>query len=85
MGVAFGATHPHRLRCLVGTGRLKYRNLSDLPPADTAGEIREAVASGDVRQELEHLIAVENDRFPPPIDANVRAGDPLTFALLTLS
>ena len=82
VGIAFGAAWPLRLRCLVGTGTLRYRDRSDLPPpADVNTEIRQDVANGGVVAELEARMVAESDRFPPEIDANVRAGDPLTYAL----
>jgi pimeloyl-ACP methyl ester carboxylesterase len=81
VGVAFGAMYPQRLRCLVGTGSVRYRDLSDLPAPDAEEEIRQDVASGGVRAELDRRMALEHDRFPDPIDANVRAGDPRMHAL----
>ncbi|MCI4346521.1 MAG: alpha/beta hydrolase [Thermoplasmata archaeon] len=81
VGVAFGGSHPGRLRALVGTGSLRYRNLTDLPRVDEKSEIEEDVAKGGVRHELDARMVAENDRFPEAIDANVRAGDPLMHAL----
>lgn len=81
VGVGFGGAHPDRLRCLVGTGTLRFRNLSDLPRVDETAEIQKDVAAGGVRQDLEHFMTKENDRFPEGIDRNVREGDPLMYAL----
>jgi pimeloyl-ACP methyl ester carboxylesterase len=81
VGIAFGGTHPTRLTALLGTGGLRYRNLSELPPIDQKAEIEQDVAQGGVRHELDARMAAENDRFPEPIDRNVRKGDPLMHAL----
>jgi pimeloyl-ACP methyl ester carboxylesterase len=81
VGIAFGAAYPDRLRCLVGTGAIRYRDLSELPPLDADAEIRNDVAAGGVTAELEERMHKENDRFPPAIDRNVRDGDPLMHAL----
>lgn len=81
VGLAFGATFPGRLRCLVGTGGIRYRDLTELPSVDAEAEIREDVAAGGVRAEVDRRMAMENDRFPPAIDANVRGGDPWMHAL----
>ncbi len=81
VGIAFGGSHPSRLRCLVGTGGLRYRDLTDLPRVDEPAEIAQDVAQGGVRHELDGFISRENDRFPEPIDRNVREGDPLMHAL----
>jgi pimeloyl-ACP methyl ester carboxylesterase len=80
-GIAFGAMFPHRLRCLVGTGMLRYRDVCDLPQPDPEPSIREAVAAGGVIPVLEKHMAAESERFPPEIDRNVRATDPLMYAL----
>ena len=81
VGVAFAGVHPERLRCLVGIGAMRYRNLSELPPVDAAAEIAEDVAKEGVVAELEDRMRDEHDRFPDPIDRNVREGDPLMHAL----
>jgi pimeloyl-ACP methyl ester carboxylesterase len=81
VGIAFGAAHPHRLRALVGTGRVRWRDNADLPPLDESAEIRDDVAQGGVRHELDARMAAENDRFPEAIDRSVREGDPLMHAL----
>lgn len=80
VGIAFGAAHPERLRCLIGTGAIRWRDLSDLPPPDVDREIREALETGGVSAEVDRRMAAEGDRFPPAVDANVRRGDPLAYA-----
>jgi pimeloyl-ACP methyl ester carboxylesterase len=86
VGIAFGAANPKRLKALVGTGTLPFRDYADSPPvADVEAEIRDDVAGGGVRSELEKRMLEEGDRFPDPIDQNVRAGDPLMHALAGIS
>lgn len=84
VGLAVGATHPRRIRCLVGTGGLRFRDLADLPRVDPEAEIRQDVAAGGVAAELESIMTSQGERFPPAIDANVRAGDPRMHALMGL-
>lgn len=81
VGVAFGGAYPKRLGALVGTGGMRYRDLTDLPPVDARVEIEKDVAQGGVRQELDSRMAIEHDAFPETIDRNVRDGDPLMHAL----
>lgn len=82
VGIAFGAYYPKRMKALVGSGGIPFLDLCDLPPiADEAAFIREIVARGGVRHELEGFMDRENDHFPEPIDLNIRDGDPLMNAL----
>ncbi len=82
VGMAFGAAHPKRLRALVGTGSLANQDYTDLPPiADPQAFIRENVAKRGVAQDVDRHMRESNDRFPNLIDANVREGDPLMYAL----
>lgn len=82
VGLAFGAAQPKRLRALLGTGSLGYSDFTDLPPVpDVQAFIRENVAKGGVAQDVDRFMKEENDRFPNVIDANVRLGDPLMYAL----
>jgi pimeloyl-ACP methyl ester carboxylesterase len=82
MGVAFGSTHPKRLKALVGMGSLPFYNISDQPkPADPDAEIRRIVAAGGVRAEYEEAAREEGGRFPEAIERNVLEGDPLMRAL----
>lgn len=81
VGIAFGGAHPKRLWALLGTGAMKYRDLTDLPRVDVAVEIEKDVAAGGVAAELDHYRDVEHEQFPQAIDRNVRAGDPLMHAL----
>lgn len=81
VGIAFGAAHPTRLRALLGTGGLRYRDMTELPRVDVATEIAKDVARGGVSAELDEHREREHDEFPEAIDRNVRAGDPLMHAL----
>jgi len=81
VGIAFGGLFPNSLRCLVGTGALRFRDLTDLPRVDPEKEIQTTIAEKGVVGELESRMAKEDDRFPPAIDRNVRDGDPLMLAL----
>ena len=81
VGIALGGLEPRRLRGLIGTGALRLRDLTDLPRPDPEQEIREAIAQGGVGVEVDRRMKSENDRFPDDIDRNVRAGDPLMYAL----
>lgn len=82
MGIAFGATHPGRLKALVGMGSLPVYNFSDLPKlANPQDEVEKMVARGGVRPEYEEASAEEGGRFPEPIESNVLGGDPRMRAL----
>ncbi len=82
VGLAFGTAHPKRVRALVGTGSLPFADLTERPPIpDPEGFIRENVAKGGVAQDVDAFMREEHDRFPNLIDANVRLGDPLMYAL----
>jgi pimeloyl-ACP methyl ester carboxylesterase len=86
VGLAFGAAHPKRLQALVGTGAVSFIDLDELPPiADREAFIRDRVASGGVRVELDAFMKSEGDRFPPSIDQNVRETDPFIGALRGLA
>ena len=81
-GLAFGIAHPRRLRALLGTGTLPYQDISDLGPVtDEAAFIAEQVAKGGVGQDVDGYQAQDGERFPDPIDRNVRDGDPRMYAL----
>ncbi len=82
VGLAFGTAYPKRLRALVGTGSLAVQDYADLPPLpDPQVFIRENVAKRGVGQDVDRHMRESNDRFPALIDANVRLGDPLMYAL----
>lgn len=82
VGLAFGSAFGRRLKTLVGTGVVPFQDFSDLPPIpDEAAFIAEVVASGGVRADVDEYERIENDRFPPAIDANVRETDPMMGAL----
>jgi pimeloyl-ACP methyl ester carboxylesterase len=82
VGIAFGAEHPTRLRSLVCTGSLPFLDLTELPPvADVPKEIERLVAQAGVVHELEMFMDRTGERFPDPIDRNVREGDPRMYAL----
>ncbi len=82
VGLAFGTAYPKRLRALLGTGSLAFRDYTDLPPIpDPEAFIRENVAKRGVSQDVDRHMKEGSDRFPNLIDANVRLGDPLMYAL----
>ena len=81
VGIGLAGSYPKRLKALVGTGAIRYRNLSELPPVDEAKEMAETIAGGGVRAEVDRREKSENDRFPAEIDRNVRSGDPTMDAL----
>jgi pimeloyl-ACP methyl ester carboxylesterase len=81
VGIAFGGAFPQKLGAMVGTGGLRWRDLTDLPRVDESAEIAKDVAQGGVRHELDARMSLEGDRFPEAIDRNVREGDPLMHAL----
>ena len=81
VGIAFGAAHPKRLRALLGTGGIRYRDMTELPRVDAPAEIDKDVARGGVSAEVDWFREHEHDAFPEAIDRNVRAGDPLMHAL----
>ncbi len=82
VGLAFGTAYPRRLTALLGTGSLAVRDYADLPPIpDSQAFIQENVAKGGVAQDVDRHMKDGHDRFPALIDANVRLGDPLMYAL----
>ena len=82
VGIAFGAEHPTRLRALVCTGSLPFVDHTELPPiADVPKEIGRLVSQNGVVHELELFMDRTAERFPDPIDRNVREGDPRMYAL----
>lgn len=81
VGIGFGGAYPGRLAGLVGTGALRWRDLAELPAVDEAAEIAADVARGGVAAEVDRHQAISGERFPPAIDANVRAGDATMHAL----
>ncbi|HEV2166155.1 MAG TPA: alpha/beta fold hydrolase [Thermoplasmata archaeon] len=82
VGLAFGAMFPNRLRALVGTGAASFLDLDGLPPIpDPVKFMEEVVARGGVRADVDAFERREADRFPDPIDRNVRATDPYQGAL----
>jgi pimeloyl-ACP methyl ester carboxylesterase len=82
VGIGFGSTFPNRLRALVGTGAVALRDWTELPPiADRDAFIADVVAAGGVRAQVDAFMREEHDRFPEPIDRNVRETDPLMGAL----
>ena len=82
VGLAFGAAHPGRLRALVGIGTLPDHDICDLPPIeDPQALIAECVAKGGVSQDVDTYMKQDGERFPDAIDRNVRAGDPVMYAL----
>ncbi|HEV2520035.1 MAG TPA: alpha/beta fold hydrolase [Thermoplasmata archaeon] len=82
VGLAFGASYPDRLQCMVGTGAVPFSDFTDLPPIeDRSAFIAKVVAEGGVRADVDGYERKEGDRFPKSIDANVRATDPQMGAL----
>ncbi len=82
VGVAFGAAYPKRLKALVGTGSLRFADLTELPKEeDPDAFIQKTVAQGGVGDEVDAFMQRDNERFPEAIDRNVREGDPLMYAL----
>jgi pimeloyl-ACP methyl ester carboxylesterase len=81
VGLAFGVAYPSRLAALVGTGAMSFQDFTDLPPVDLADLVKQDASRGGVGAVLDRYMAAENESFPPEIDQNVRAGDPLMFAL----
>jgi pimeloyl-ACP methyl ester carboxylesterase len=86
VGLAFGATHPRRLKALAGLGALPFMDYTDLPAIpDPEAFIAERIATGGVRAEVDRFMQAEQDRFPDEIDRNVRETDPRMGALRALS
>ncbi len=82
VGLAFGAAHPSRFTALLGIGTLPDYDLCDLPPIeDPEALIEECIAKGGVSQDVDQFMEQDNERFPEPIDQNVRRGDPRMYAL----
>lgn len=82
VGLAFGVAHPSRIRALLGIGTLPDFDLSDLPPIeDPEALIQECIAKGGVSQDVDNYMKQDNERFPEPVDRNVRGGDPRMYAL----
>jgi|GEM_PF-781702 len=82
VGLAFGAAHPGRLGAMIGTGTLSYSDICDLPPIeDPEAFIEEQIAKGGVAADVDRFMKEDNERFPDPIDRNVRDGDPRMYAL----
>jgi pimeloyl-ACP methyl ester carboxylesterase len=81
VGVAFGAAYRGRLKALVGTGSLRAVNRDEMPfPADREAEVARITRLGGVVPDMEEFMRLENDRFPPAIEQNVREGDPRMLA-----
>jgi hypothetical protein len=82
VGIAFGADHPTRLKALVGTGSFPFIDFTDLPSfPKVEQEVQRLVASGGVVRDLERHMAQTGERFPDPIDRNVRETLPRKYAL----
>jgi pimeloyl-ACP methyl ester carboxylesterase len=82
VGVALGAEHPRRLKALVGTGSFPFIDLAELSPLPSVEEeMQKLVAAGGVLHDLEVHQTRTGERFPGPIDENVRETDPRMYAL----
>jgi pimeloyl-ACP methyl ester carboxylesterase len=86
VGLAFASAYPSRLKALVGTGAFSLTDLSDTPVlVDREAFIAEVIAQRGVVASYERFMEAESDRFPEPIDRNVRETDPRMGALRRLA
>lgn len=86
VGLAFAAAFPSRIKALVGTGAFTLADLSELPPiSDREAFIAQVVREVGVVASYEQFMKAESDRFPEPIDRNVRETDPSMGALRRLA